>query len=146
MLLCTPLTSRDIIRGQVLALRKSFLWPVVSLLALLIVPAIAGLLAARAWNYPAWHALPLETVGFGFLAGGGYCLRMVADCYAIGAFGMWLALTVKKPGLAPALTILYVLVLPSFICWFDVLADLFFILWGVIKLSRIDLRALAIRD
>ena len=39
MLLCTPLTSRDIIRGQALALRKSFLWPVVSLLALQVVPS-----------------------------------------------------------------------------------------------------------
>ena len=41
---------------------------------------------------------------------------MIADCYALGAFGMWLALTLKKPALAPALTILFVLLLPSVLC------------------------------
>jgi hypothetical protein len=146
MLLCTPLTSRDIIRGQVLALRNSFLWPIASLLALLFVPAMTGLFTARAWDFPGPHHLALEPEVFGFLTAGGYCLRMVADCFALGAFGMWLALTLKKPGLAPALTILFVLILPSFLCWLDILADLFFILWGVMKLSRADLRSLAAQE
>ena len=140
MLLCTPLTSRDIIRGQALALRKSFLWPVVSLLALQVVPSLVQVSAE-----PSWASLQAGTAFFGLFTGGVYCLRMIADCYALGAFGMWLALTLKKPALAPALTILFVLVLPSVLCWLDIFADLFFILWGVTKLNRTDLRALLAR-
>jgi hypothetical protein len=124
MLLCTPLTSREIIGGQVLALRRSFLWPVVVLLVLLFVPAMVHFFAVRAWSSP-----ELGTAAFALGTGGIYCLRMVADCYALGAFGMWLALTAKKPGLAPALAILFVLILPSALCWLDIIADVF-ISWG----------------
>jgi len=65
---------------------------------------------------------------------------MFADCYALGAFGIWLALTAKKPATAPALTILFVLILPSALCWLDIFADIFFISWGLSKLHNVDLR------
>ena len=71
---------------------------------------------------------------------------MYADCYALGWFGMWLALTLKKPGLAPGLTILLVLVLPSWLCCLDVIADIFFIGWGVTKLHQQDFRVLLARQ
>ncbi len=141
MLLCTPLTSRDIIRGQVLALRRNFQWPVIALLLLLFVPAGGHFLSVRAWSAP-----ELGTAALALGTGGIYCLRMLADCYALGAFGLWLALTLKKPGLAPSLTILYVLILPSALCWLDIFADLFFILWGVTKLRHADLRALLAQE
>ncbi len=141
MLLCTPLTSSEIIRGQVLALRRNFQWPVLTLLLLLFVPAVAQSLVAGSWNSPS-----AGTRLMGIFTGGAYCLRMLADCYALGAFGMWLALTLKKPGLAPSFTILFVLLLPSVLCWLDIFADLFFILWGVSKLNRVDLRSLLARE
>jgi ABC-type Na+ efflux pump permease subunit len=137
MLLCTPLTSREILGGQALGLRKRFQWPIVTLLALLLVPAAVQCLAGRTWG-----SAGLSTAFAGLFTGAIYCLRMVADCYAVGAFGMWLALTLKKPGLAPSLTILYVLILPSALCWLDLFADLFFILWAVTKLRQQDLRLL----
>ena len=140
-LLCTPLTSRDILAGQALALKRTFFWPVVSFLALLFVPA-----GIQVFNAPAWNAPEMVTAFVQFLAGCLYCLLMVADCYAVGAFGMWLALTLKKPGLAPALTILYVLILPSFLCVLGVFADVFFIAWGVSKLHQQNLRILIARQ
>ena len=140
-LLCTPLTSRDLISGQALALKRTFLWPVVTFLALLFVPAATQVLIAPTWSGP-----ELLSAFIPFVSACFSCLTMVADCYALGAFGMWLALTIKKPGLAPALTILYVLVLPSFLCGLGVFADVFFIVWGTSKLSGQDLRALIARQ
>jgi len=140
MLLCTPLASRDILDGQVLALRRNFLGPVIWLLALLFLPAAVQAVTSRSWISHSMGTAIFECFGAGF-----YCLRMYADCYAIVWFGMWLALTLKKPGLAPALTILFVLVLPSALCGLDVFADLFLILWGMIKLRQEDLRFLIAR-
>ncbi|HOX59607.1 MAG TPA: ABC transporter permease subunit [Candidatus Paceibacterota bacterium] len=136
-LLCTPVTSRDIIRGQVLALRRDFQRPVIIFLVLLFVPAVVRLLAVGSSGS---SELGMAALGLGL--GGIYSLRMLADCYALGAFGMWLALTVKKPGLAPGFTILFVLLLPSALCWLDIFADIVFILWGVTKLKQSDLRSL----
>jgi hypothetical protein len=141
MLLCTPLTSRDIISGQALALRKAFLWPVLTLLLLFSVPVVVHFLVARTGS-----SAELSTALFGVLTWGIYCLRMFADCYALGAFGIWLALTAKKPALAPALTILFVLILPSALCWLDIFADVFFISWGVSKLYGVDLRLLLAQE
>jgi hypothetical protein len=82
----------------------------------------------------------------GFFAWGIYCLQMIANCYALGAFGIWLALTAKKPALAPTLTILFALILPSVLCWLDIFADIFFIAWGVSKLYAVDLRLLLTQE
>jgi len=141
MLLCTSLTSRDILRGQMLALKRVFLWPIVWLLALLFVPVVVQAIAARAWNIFA-----MGTFFFGLMSNCFCCLRMVADCYAVVWFGMWLALTLKKPGLAAPLTVLFVLLLPSVLCVLDVFADLGFILWGMTKLRAQDLRLVVARQ
>jgi hypothetical protein len=61
---------------------------------------------------------------------------------AAGWFGMWLALTVRKPGLAPGITILAVLILPAMLSDFDLAADMFFISWGTTRLQE-DFRRLA---
>jgi len=147
MLLCTPLTSWDLIRGQAIALRKSFLWPVLILLLVLLVPVLVQLALfvpglAEWFGVRTWGPARPTTAPFGLLSAGLYCLRMFADCYAIGAYGIWLALTAKKPALAPARTILFVLILPSMLCWLDIFVDLLFIVWGVAKLQRMDLRLL----
>ena len=146
-LLCTPLTSGDIIRSQALALRNSFLWPVLTLLLVLLVPTLIPLALsvptlAKWFGAQTWVPTGASTTPFGLLSAGVYCLRMFTDCYAIGAYGIWLALTAKKPAMAPARTILFVLILPSLLCWLDIFVDLCFILWGVTKLQRMDLRSL----
>ena len=69
-------------------------------------------------------------------------VRMGADILATGWFGMWLALTVRRPGLAPGLTILAVLILPAILSDFDLVADMLFISWGTTRLQE-DFRRLA---
>ena len=73
--------------------------------------------------------------------GGIYAVRMGMDLLAVSWFGMALSVTLKRPGLAPALTVLFVLILPSMLsfCWMDVLVDIFFITWGASKMQQ-DLR------
>jgi ABC-type transport system involved in multi-copper enzyme maturation permease subunit len=135
MLLCTPLTNRDIIRGQALAMRHSFLWPLIVFIALFLLPpfhqAMLGL--------PSFEVQKLLASGAGLFFGGINAVRTVADLLALFWFGLWLALTMKKPNYAPALTILIVLILPSFLCWLDIFADLFFIFLGLTKIQQ-DLR------
>ena len=135
MLLSTPLSQRDIIRGQTIAIRRTFLWPIVAFVGLLFLPVgvhmISGL---RALNIE-----ELMTGGLGFAMSAMSAVRAIADFLALFWLGLWLALTMKKPSLAPPLTLLLVVVLPSFLCWLDLLADLFFILWGATKLQQ-DLR------
>ncbi|PYJ08550.1 MAG: hypothetical protein DME25_01215 [Verrucomicrobia bacterium] len=133
-LLCTPLTSRDILKGHTLALRRSFLWPVVTFLGLLLAPVGAAFMQfVQTADFPSF---------MGFLGGsfsaifGG--VRLVADICALYWFGLWLALWLKRPAFAPGLAVLYVLVLPTPLsfCLVDIFADLFFILWGATQLQQ----------
>ena len=143
MLLCTPLSSRDILRGQSLALRRGFLWPVLVFLALLFVPLAAQIInLIRVADFPAFTGLIAGSFA-AFLC----VVRTFADFLALYWFGLWLVLSMKKPAFAPGLTILLVLVLPTVLsfCLLDMVADLFFILWGVTKLQT-DLRLLVGRQ
>jgi hypothetical protein len=63
--------------------------------------------------------------------------RSVADFFALGWFGMWLALTCKKPEMAAGLTILFVLILPIIaFCVPTIAIDLVFILFARSKLQQ----------
>jgi ABC-type transport system involved in multi-copper enzyme maturation permease subunit len=135
LLLCTPLTNRDIIHGQALALYRNFLWPVLVFLGLLLVPPLAQVL--RAIPTASWGEAASGLFGYGYSVLCG--VEMVADLFALCWFGMWLALSMKKPRLAPGVTILCVLVLPSMLWWLDLLVDLLFIAWSVSRLQQ-DLR------
>jgi len=135
MLLCTPLTNREIIRGQSIAARRAFLWPVLIFTGLLFVPAGARVISGLS----SLDLQQLLTGGAGFVMSAITAVRTVADFLALFWLGLWLALTMKKTNLAPALTILLVLILPSVLCILDVFADLLFILWGATKLQQ-DLR------
>lgn len=139
LLLCTPLTDRQIIRGQIRALWLTFGAPL-GVFA-------AGLFASL--TFRAVSGLVLNQSNVTVAAAGGaffsviHIARLVADVFAILWFGMGLALTSRKPGLAPALTILFVLILPAPLsfCWLDILVDLVFISWGTNK-CRLNLRRL----
>jgi hypothetical protein len=143
MLLCTPLPWRDIIRGQGLALRRRFLWPVVAFLALLFVPlAVQIVNMLRTADFPSIMGLLAGSFSAVFCV-----VRTFTDFLAIYWVGLWLAVSMKKPALAPGATILFVLVLPTILsfCLLDIFADLFFILWGYTKLQP-DLRWLVGRQ
>jgi hypothetical protein len=141
LLLCTPLRNRDLIIAQWRAMLRIFLWPLIVFLVLswtaIGFPAHRAAMSSFA---PAPSALPsLRTGCLGALF---LTVRMGADILAVGWFGMWLALTARKPGLAPALTILAILILPAMLVHFDLVADMFFISWGTTRLQE-DFRRLA---
>jgi ABC-type transport system involved in multi-copper enzyme maturation permease subunit len=127
MLLCTPLSGPEILQGQRLALQRTFLIPVALFFGLSFLPPVAGFFAMTTaakldTGFTVW---PLMLIG-----------RGIADFFAVYFFGTALALTSKKPQMAAPLTILLVLILPSFFCLMDFLADLLFISWGASKLQQ----------
>ncbi len=132
MLLCTPLTNREIIKGQALAIKKSFFWPILIFVVLLFVPFFHHIIK----GVTSFDFGKLFQGGLGFGLSGITAARTVADFFALFWFGLWLALTMKKPAFAPAMTVLAVLILPSILCWLDIFADLFFILLGATKLQQ----------
>lgn len=139
LLLCTPLTSRDIIRGQWLALQNVFLWPLFTFFCIALVPVVVVFCSvpmAASLN-PVWAGM----TGLGVL--GYYLINMLADIVALGWVGMWLAVSMKRPGLATGLTILLVLAFPTVLfCVPDALIAVGFIAWGSVKLQT-DLRQYA---
>jgi hypothetical protein len=136
LLLCTPLRSSEILKGQWLALRQTFLWPFLTFLLFSFIPV--GFQIADALPKANLASVWASVLGFSgsLIVICWIALGLLADACAVGWFGMWLALTAKKPNLAVALTILFVLVLPSPFCGLDLLADLFFILWGATRLQQ----------
>jgi len=91
LLLSTPLTPREIVRGQWLALRRQFAAPILVLFALelLVVPRSMG-----------W---PLASLNL---------LLFVADAFALGWAGMWFGLTSRSSTHALTKTVLLLLILP----------------------------------
>jgi len=130
MLLCTPLRNREIVRGQWLSLKRLFLWPLIILAGLNLVPI--AFLVYQALNGPGLSEA-LQTVPRAMASVAMSCwftFGLVADVFTIGWVGMWLGLSAKKPDLAPFWTILFVLILPSFVCALDLLVDVFLIIWA----------------
>ncbi len=135
LLVCTPLSTREIVWGQARAIWRAFQWPLTFFLIALFAPHLLRLITAIMVH----EISPVLQSLSGSMIGAVYTVRMLADLAAVCWLGTALALTMKKPTLAPALTILYVLVLPAMLWWCDVLCDLFFISWGINKCQQ-DLR------
>jgi hypothetical protein len=134
LLLCSPLRNADLIKAQWRALRRSFLWPLVVFLLLRVATVMSPLpLAPFSRGEPpaVGHLMETGFLGIFFLT-----ISLFADILAVGWFGMWLALTLKRPVLAPALTILFVLVLPACLYRFDLVADILFVSWGTNQLQQ----------
>jgi ABC-type transport system involved in multi-copper enzyme maturation permease subunit len=138
VLLCTPLRKREIIKGQLLALKRIFGWPLFAFMLLGFVPLAFQVF--QTMKHPTFAEFGDIILLFAVsLAGVGlFTLSLLADFFAVVWVGMWLGLSMKKVSSAPALTVLLVLIIPSVgsPCGLDMLADLFFILWGVTKLQQ----------
>ena len=98
LLLSVPLTVQDIVRGQLLALRRQFLWPVLTVLGTGLLLMIATRRRAADWENQATG-----------LAG---MFMLVVDLFALSWVGMWHALIEKSHNRATISTLLRVLVLP----------------------------------
>jgi hypothetical protein len=128
LLRATPLNGQAILRGQWLALRQIFLWPVIILIAAQIGAMLGADYSRLAAPLLGFYAPLLAVYQIG---------KSVADFFALGWFGMWLALTCKKPEMAAGLTILFVLILPIIaFCVPTIAIDLVFILFARSKLQQ----------
>jgi len=132
LLLSTPLRNREIIRGQWLALRRIFLWPLIVFALFNLTPLV--FIIARALAGPGLlEAMgPIAGAIGSLLFSLWFTAALFADVLTIGWVSMWLALTVKKPDLAPAWTILFVVILPAplMFCGLDLVVDIFLIVWA----------------
>jgi ABC-type transport system involved in multi-copper enzyme maturation permease subunit len=143
LLISTPLSTREIVQGQWLALRSIFVPPLVVFIVLGLVPP-----AIEIWRVQFQSGFselgPAVLTGAGHLALAGWLtLGLVADFLATGWVGMYFALTAKNPRLAAVRTILFVVVLPSIAaCGLDLVVDLVWIVWASSKLKQEDFRRL----
>jgi hypothetical protein len=139
LLLVTPLGSREILRGQLLALRQLFFWPAATMVGSYVL--FAGLQLAV-------YLVQEPTVVNGWyiwLIAMNHPLSFCTGLLAVTFVGLRLALTLKKPGQAAGLTLLWVVVAPAFlVCLPNLLIHLAFILWARYKLEE-DMRWVAAR-
>jgi ABC-type transport system involved in multi-copper enzyme maturation permease subunit len=138
LLCCTPLTMRVIVAGQWMLLRRVFMWPLIVLLSMHLAALMysatrgTGVFGAAA-NGPGVFPFSMFIFYYYFKV----IPNTVADFFAIGWFGMWLALYLQRPNMAVGLTILSVVILPMIAVCVPVLAiDAIFIAIGWVKLSE----------
>jgi ABC-type transport system involved in multi-copper enzyme maturation permease subunit len=106
LLLCTPLSAREVVEGHLLGLRRIFHRPVAVLLAVEVL-LLAGQVYLLGRN-GASLMLCLGVVGVV-----GLCLLgVVMDLHAVARYGMWQGLANQKTARAVTKTVMRVLVLP----------------------------------
>jgi ABC-type transport system involved in multi-copper enzyme maturation permease subunit len=138
LLLTTPLTTRELIRGQHMALRHLFFRPIATLL----VVELCLLLAMFGWNLARQEHVFASgaLVFFGGLA----LLWFLLDLCAVAEAGMWFGLTSRNGTQAVAKTVGYVLLLPLLIApccvaitpGLMVAKSVIFFTWAQSKLER----------
>jgi ABC-type transport system involved in multi-copper enzyme maturation permease subunit len=133
----TPIDMKTLVAGQWRSLRGLFLLPVVVLMLAQILAVMVSFS-----RFGGWANDGLTFFWTFFLGLPGRTLNSVADFLAVGWFGMWMGLTMKKPQFASGLTILVVLILPYIVfCVPTFLIDVVFIVVYMAKLGR-DFRVL----
>jgi ABC-type transport system involved in multi-copper enzyme maturation permease subunit len=101
LLLSTPLTVRDILRGQWLALKRQFLGPFLFVLAVFLIFIFASSFDTVTEEHGLWTLLWL-----------GGMLMLVADSIALYWVGMWQGLTARSPNRAATASLARILLFP----------------------------------
>ncbi|MDB6109011.1 MAG: hypothetical protein JWR69_761 [Pedosphaera sp.] len=101
LLLSTPFGVRDILHGQLLALRRQFLGPIILVAIIEFTFMVASLQKESFQGDPAYLMFWVA-----------YMVMLVADVIALSWVGMWVALTARNPNRATGITVVRVLVLP----------------------------------
>ncbi len=107
LILSTPLNVRDIIRGQLLALRRQFIGPVIAVVLVEFIFLIMSLGTVGSNNSNDASSL------VACWAGG--TVMLVADLIALSVVAMWVGLSTRNPNRATGITVTRVLVLPLLI-------------------------------
>src|SRR5262245_36670418 len=138
LLLSTPLTGDEIVRGQLLALKRFFGWPSITVVAAEMVLLMGQILTRNQdWFFTAFVS---------GVSGGWGILRLIPDLCAAAYVGMWQGVSARKPSQAVVLAILYAVVLPAALfCIPNIIIDFFLIFWAQRRLSE-DFRATAVRS
>jgi ABC-type Na+ efflux pump permease subunit len=92
LLLSTPLTVKEILKGQWLTIRRVYLAPVIGVLGLELLPAFSMLAMGLDTS-----AVPTLVVGGAWFVAG--LASFVTDVFAAAWVGMLVGLTAKKPAL-----------------------------------------------
>jgi hypothetical protein len=127
---------RAVVAGQWMLLRRVFLWPLIILLSAHLA-ALLYSVSKGAGNFgaPGPGAFPFGIFFFSLYFK--VIPNTAADFFAIGWFGMWLALCLQRPNMAAGLTILSVVILPMIaLCVPTLATDAIFIVIGWVKLSE----------
>ncbi len=132
-LLCTPVSEREILQAHWQHLRQLFLGPVVVFL----LPLATAMLLGRSLSPGGTGLLSGIVSSFGFSSGGFFILGTVTDFLALACVGLWFALSLRKPALAPGLTILCVLIPPLLLFFIpDIFYDILMLAWARERLER----------
>ena len=103
LILSTPLSVRDIIRGQMLALRRQFLGPTLAVILVEFIFLLASLngSGSNAGDFPGVVALWAAAN-----------VMLVADMVALSVVSMWVGLSTRNPNRTTGITVIRLLVLP----------------------------------
>jgi ABC-type transport system involved in multi-copper enzyme maturation permease subunit len=126
LLFLTDLKSHDIVLGKFVATALSALYCLLALLP--VMPPLPLAPFSRDEPHGVGNLMETGFLGFFFLT-----ISLFADILAVVWFGMWLALTIKRP---VALTILFILVLPACLYRFDLVADILLFSWDTTQLQQ----------
>jgi hypothetical protein len=138
LVLSTPLSVRQIVRGQQLAIMDLFFRPVLVLVSVEVGLLLCQIGTLSAGQKSAWESVTIFLVAI--FAIGWFLLDLVA----ISRAGMWFSLTSQKPTHALTKTIGYVLVLPAMLLpccsiigpGLMVAKSVIFLTWAQSKLER----------
>jgi ABC-type transport system involved in multi-copper enzyme maturation permease subunit len=115
LLLSTPLTVKDILRGQLLALRRQFEGPVAVVLLVFLLFMLLGASDALSQQEPADRS-------FWILVWAAGMVMLLADLAGLYWLGMWQGLTAKNPTRAAATNLGCILLLPWAVATLGMLA------------------------
>jgi hypothetical protein len=108
LLACTPLDTRDIIRGQWLALRRQFLIPLILVVLLDLFFVVVVVISETTGK----AVMPKTDLGLFVFFSIAMMLMLIADSIALGWVGMWMGISYKRPNRASSAAASRVIVWP----------------------------------
>ncbi len=118
--LATPLPARDIVRGQVWALARMFVWPAVIVFCGKTAVGVGQIMMYSKLNVSAGSGAQIsnDLVLQQWVSLGSSLAGFITGSLAVAWFGMWMGVITRKPNLAVLKTLLFVYVLPWIVLMF----------------------------